>query len=146
MQNNPGPLTCTSRLSVWVVPRNQSVTAKPFDKMLIRKIRPGKKNIGTQPKIVNFNPRAPHQRTREERLNTLLNYIQVQGQLYSASNLALKGIVFVVYFGERMPLFKENISFDGSRWSEQRSSLQARLLFQRPLFPEILTKRCERGN
>ena len=29
LQKNPEPLTCTSRLSVWVVPRNQSVAAKP---------------------------------------------------------------------------------------------------------------------
>ena len=32
-------------------------------------------------------------------------YLQVQGQLYVASNLGLKGIVFIVYFGEEMPLF-----------------------------------------
>ena len=43
LQNHPEPLTCTSRLSVWVVPRNQSVAAKPLDKVLIRKIRFGKK-------------------------------------------------------------------------------------------------------
>ena len=66
LQNNPEPLTCTSRLSVWVVPRNQSVAAKPLDKVLIRKIRFRKKNIRTQPKIINFDPRAPHQRTRDE--------------------------------------------------------------------------------
>ena len=30
-------------------------------------------------------------------------YIQVQRQLYAASILALKGIIFVVYFGEEMP-------------------------------------------
>ena len=65
-------------------------------------------------------------------------YIQVQGQLYSASNLALKGIGFVV------PLFKENIFFDSRRWSEE---LLPRLeyFFKRALFPEILTKRVERG-
>lgn len=66
LQNNPEPLTCTSRLSLWVVPRNQSVGAKPLDKVLIRKIQFGKKNIRTQPKIINFDPRAPHQRTRDE--------------------------------------------------------------------------------
>ena len=32
-------------------------------------------------------------------------YLQVQGQLYVASNLGLKGIVFIVYSGEEMPLF-----------------------------------------
>ena len=66
MQNNPEPLTCTSRLSVCVVPRNQSVAAKPLDKVLIRKIIFGKKIIRTQPKTINFDPRAPHQRTRDE--------------------------------------------------------------------------------
>ena len=44
LQNHPEPLSCTSRLSVWVVPRNQSVAAKPLDQVLIRKIRFGKKN------------------------------------------------------------------------------------------------------
>ena len=29
LQQNPEPLTCISRLSVWIVPRNQSVAAKP---------------------------------------------------------------------------------------------------------------------
>lgn len=43
-----------------------------------------------------------------------------------------------------MPLFKENISFDSSRWREE---LLPRLeyFFKRALFPEILTKRVERG-
>ena len=66
LQNNSEPLTCTSRLSVWVVPRNQSVAAKPIDKVLIRKIRFGKKNLRTQPKIIKFDPRAPDMRTRDE--------------------------------------------------------------------------------
>lgn len=48
LQQNPEPLTCTSRLSAWVVPRNKSVAAKPLDKVLITKIRFGKKNIRTQ--------------------------------------------------------------------------------------------------
>ena len=71
-------------------------------------------------------------------------YIQVQGQLYSASHLALKGIVFVVYFGEGMPLFKENIFFDNSRWSEELL-LRLEYFFKIALFPEMLTKRVERG-
>ena len=66
LQNTSEPLTCTSRLSVWVIPRNQSVAAKPIDKVLIRKIRFGKKNIRTQPKIIKFDPRAPDMRTRDE--------------------------------------------------------------------------------
>ena len=66
LQNNSEPLTCTSRLSVWVVPRNQSVAAKPIDKVLIRKIRFGKKNLRTQPKIIKFDLRAPDMRTRDE--------------------------------------------------------------------------------
>ena len=77
LQQNPEPLTCTSRLSVWVVPRNQSVAAKPLDKVLIRKIRFGKKNIRTQAKIIKFDPRAPQQRTRDpESFKTLCNELQ----------------------------------------------------------------------
>lgn len=66
LQKHAEPLSCTSRLSVWVVPRNQSVAAKPLDQVLIRKIRFGKKNIRLQPKIIKFDPRAPNQRTIEE--------------------------------------------------------------------------------
>ena len=67
LQKHAEPLTCTSRLSVWVVPRNQSVAAKPLDQVLIRKIRFGKKNIRLQPKIIKFDPTAPNQRTRDEK-------------------------------------------------------------------------------
>ena len=65
LQNNSEPLTCTSRLSEWVVPRIQSVAAKPIDKVLIRKIRFGKK-MRTWPKIIKFDPTAPDMRTRDE--------------------------------------------------------------------------------
>ena len=65
LQQNPEHLTCTSRLSVWIVPRNQSVAAKLLDKVLIRKIRFGKKNIRKHAKIIKFDPRAPQQRTRD---------------------------------------------------------------------------------
>ena len=51
---------------MWVILRNQSVAAKPIDKVLIRKIRFGKKNIRTQPKIIKFDPRAPDMRTCDE--------------------------------------------------------------------------------
>ena len=65
LQKNLEPLTCTSPLSVWVVPRNQSVAAKPLDKVLIRKIRFGKKNIRMRPKIIMFD-RAPNQTAHSE--------------------------------------------------------------------------------
>lgn len=65
LQKHAEPLSCTSRLSVWVVPRNQSVAAKPLDQVLIRKIRFGKKNIRLQPKIIKFDPRAPNHRNKE---------------------------------------------------------------------------------
>ena len=46
-QNNPKPLTLIKRLSVLVVPRNRRVAAKPIDKVLIRKVRFGKKKMRT---------------------------------------------------------------------------------------------------
>jgi len=90
----------------------------------------------------NFCPEKLNDGTIELKRNHNY-YIQVQGQLYSASSLALKGIVLVFYFGEGMPLFKEDISFDSSQWSEE---LLPRLeyFFKRALFPEIVTKRVER--
>jgi len=66
LQKHAEPLSCTLRLSVWVVPRNQSVAAKPLDQVLIRKIRFGKKNICLQSKVIKFDPRSPNQRTREK--------------------------------------------------------------------------------
>ena len=77
LQQHPEPLSCTSRLSVWVVPRNQSVAAKPLDQILIRKIRFGKKSIRMQPKLIKFDPRAPQHRIRDvERFQTLGENLQ----------------------------------------------------------------------
>ena len=42
-------------------------------------------------------------------------FCQVQGQLY-CSIIPLEGIIFVVYFGENMPLFIEKIHFQNSKW------------------------------
>ena len=66
LQKHPEPLSCTSRLSVWVVPRNQSVAAKPLDQILIQKIRFGKKMIRLKPKLIKFDPRPPQERNRDE--------------------------------------------------------------------------------
>ena len=77
LQKHPEALSCTSRLSVWVVPRNQSVAAKPLDQISIRKIRFGKKNIRLKPKIIKFDPRPPQQRNRDEgRFKTLSESLQ----------------------------------------------------------------------
>ena len=76
LQKHPEALSCTSCLSVWVVPRNQSVAAKPLDQILIRKIRFGK-NIRLKPKIIKFDPRPPQQRNRDEgRFKTLSESLQ----------------------------------------------------------------------
>ena len=69
-------------------------------------------------------------------------YIQVQGQLY-CSNLDLKGIIFVVYFGKDKRLFIENIFFDGSCW--QKYLLKIDYFFKRAFSPEMLTRRVQRG-
>jgi hypothetical protein len=72
LQKHQEPLSCTSRLSVWVVPRNQSVSAKPADEILIRKIQFGKKNIRKAPKTMSkYDPRAMDQ--RELNLNSFNN-------------------------------------------------------------------------
>ena len=69
-------------------------------------------------------------------------YIQVQGQLY-CSNLDLKGIIFVVYFGEDKPPFIENIFFDSSCWNEYLPKID--YFFKKTFFPEMLTRRVQRG-
>ena len=59
-------------------------------------------------------------------------YVKVQGQPY-CSNLDLKGIIFVVYFGEDKPLFIENIFFDASCWDEYLPKI-ADYYFKRSFF------------
>ena len=77
LQKHSEPLSCTSRLWVWVVPRNQSVAAKPLDQILIQKIRFGKKNIRFKPKLIKFDPKPPQQRNRDEgRFKTLSESLQ----------------------------------------------------------------------
>ena len=70
-------------------------------------------------------------------------YIQVQRQLYVAYNLDLKGIVFIVYFGEGVPLFKENIIFENNRWQNEILP-KLEFFYKRAFFPEMLTQRVER--
>ena len=77
LQKHPKPLSCTSRLSVWVVPHNQSIAAKPLDQILIRKIRFGKKNIRLKPKVIKFDPRPLQQRKMDDgRFKTLSENLQ----------------------------------------------------------------------
>ena len=45
-------------------------------------------------------------------------FCQVQGQL-CCSIIPLEGIIFVVYFGENMPLFIEKIHFENSKWFDE---------------------------
>ena len=71
-------------------------------------------------------------------------YIQVQGQLYVATDLNIESIHVIVYFGEEMPLFKGKIFMESLHWNQE---LLPRLefFFKRALYPEMLTKRVERG-
>ena len=61
-------------------------------------------------------------------------YIQVQEQLYVAYNLDLKGIVFIVYFGEELLLFKENIIFESNRWQNEVLP-KLEFFYKRAFFP-----------
>ena len=68
--------------------------------------------------------------------------IQIQGQLY-CSNLDLKGIILTVYFGDNRPLFLENICLDNTWSSDFLPEID--FFYRRALFPELLTKRVQRG-
>ena len=46
-------------------------------------------------------------------------YIQVQGQLYVATDLNIESIHVIVYFGEEMPLFKEKILMESLHWNQE---------------------------
>ena len=69
-------------------------------------------------------------------------YVQTQGQLY-CSNLDLKGIILVVYFGESRPLFVEKIYLDNSWISDSLPKID--FFYRRALFPELITRRVQRG-
>ena len=69
-------------------------------------------------------------------------YVQTQGQLY-CSNLDLKGIILVVYFGESRPLFVEKIYLDNSWISDSLPNID--FFYRRALFPELITRRVQRG-
>ena len=45
-------------------------------------------------------------------------FFQVRGRLY-CSIILLEGIIFVVYFGENMPLFIEKIHFQNNKWYDE---------------------------
>ena len=69
-------------------------------------------------------------------------YVQTQGQLY-CSNLDLKGIILVVYFGESRPLFVEKIYLDNSWISDSLPKID--FFYRRALFPELITRQVQRG-
>ena len=76
------------------------------------------------------------------RLKRNHDYVQTQGQLY-CSNLDLKGIILVVYFGESRPLFVEKIYLDNSWISDSLPNID--FFYRRALFPELITRRVQRG-
>jgi len=70
-------------------------------------------------------------------------FCQVQGQLY-CSIMPLKGIFFVVYFGDNRHLFIENIHFENSRWFDDLLP-KIDYFYRRAFFPEMLTRPVQRG-
>ena len=112
LHNHPEPLTCTSRLSVWVVPHNQSVAAKPLDKVLIRKIRFGKKNIRIQPKIINFDPRSlQEQNCDDESFENVGPFKTVYQQVPSFFFMTLIQIVLVLCQTNEETKHQEGVPF-----------------------------------
>lgn len=61
LQSNTEPVSCTSRLCGWNVPRNMKTDPKPVDKIVIQKIRYGKKTRA-HAKSSDYDPRAPSDR------------------------------------------------------------------------------------
>ena len=70
-------------------------------------------------------------------------FCKFQGQLY-CSIISLGGIIFVVNFGQNMPLFIEKIHFENSKWFDE---LLPRIdyFYRRAFFPEMLTEGVKRG-
>ena len=56
------PVSCTSRLCGWNVPRNIRVDAQPIDRIVFKKIKYGKKTT-SHAKITAYDPRAPSDRS-----------------------------------------------------------------------------------
>lgn len=55
------PISCTSQLCGWNVPRNMKVEPRPIDNIVFQKIRYGKPTISSA-KITSYDPRAPADR------------------------------------------------------------------------------------
>lgn len=71
LKEHDQPISCTSRLCKWNVPRNMRVEPQPVDKIVVRKIRYGKKRSACA-KISEYDPRAPVDRSlNTESLNKL---------------------------------------------------------------------------
>ena len=64
-------------------------------------------------------------------------FVQIQGELY-CSNLNLKGIILIVYFGESRPLFVEKIYLDNSWISDSLPKID--FFYRHALFPELITR------
>ena len=52
--------------------------------------------------------------------------------------------MFVVYFGENMPLFVEKIHFENSKWFDELLP-KIDYFYRRAFFPEMVTERVKRG-
>lgn len=55
------PVSCTSKLCSWNVPRNMKVEPSPIEKIVFQKIRYGKATTSSA-KITSYDPRAPADR------------------------------------------------------------------------------------
>ena len=55
------PVSCTSKLCSWNVPRNMKVEPSPIEKIVFQKIRYGKATTSSA-KITSYDPRAPAER------------------------------------------------------------------------------------
>ena len=73
LQHIDEPISCTSRLCGWNVPRNMKVEPQPLESIAFKKIRYGK-TTSSEAKITSYDPRAPSDRVvNNEALNALGN-------------------------------------------------------------------------
>ena len=73
LKDHDEPISCTSRLCTWNIPRNMRVEPKPIDKIVLKKICYGKTN-STASKITSYDPRAPADRCRDVEVFNKLNH------------------------------------------------------------------------
>ena len=108
------PLTCTSRLSKWNVPRDSSSVPAPIDSVVIKKIKFGDQpHAEIHPKINKYDPRASFHKNVDQNALGILKR-KLQSCLIESNFLLCHNLPSICVEGEPRDIYCEEVSFDGT--------------------------------